>query len=49
MAKAGIGSSTWKVQPRGKKTSQGKTRSSIKMSSMNKGKKRSYKVYKGQG
>ena len=32
-----------------KKTSQGKNKSRIKMSSMNKHKKRSYKAYVGQG
>ena len=32
-----------------KKTSQGKNKSRIKMSSMNKHKKRSYKSYNGQG
>jgi len=46
--KAGIGASKWKPEPHKKKTAQGKTRSSIKLSSMNKAKKRSYKVYKGQ-
>ena len=34
---------------RPKKTSQGKNKSRIKMSSMNKSKKRSYKAYVGQG
>ena len=47
--KASIGASKWKPEPNSKKTSQGKTRSSIKLSSMNKGKKRSYKAYRGQG
>ncbi len=32
-----------------KKTTQGKNKSRIKMSSMNKAKKRSYKAYAGQG
>lgn len=32
-----------------KRTSQSKTRSSLKMSSMNKSKKRSHKIYRGQG
>jgi hypothetical protein len=32
-----------------KKTSQGKNKSRIKMSSMNKAKKRRYKAYAGQG
>ena len=34
---------------RPKKTSQGSNKSRIKMSSMNKHKKRSYKAYQGQG
>tara|TARA_A200000159_G_C7326915_1_gene341383 strand:- start:1648 stop:1797 length:150 start_codon:yes stop_codon:yes gene_type:complete len=34
---------------RGKKTSQGKKKRSIKFSSMNKSKKRSWKAYQGQG
>ncbi len=34
---------------RPKKTTQGKNKSRIKMSSMNKSKKRSYKAYNGQG
>ena len=43
-----LGSSVYeKGKP--KKTSQGKNRSRIKMSSMNKHKKRSYKAYVGQG
>jgi len=32
-----------------KKTSQGRNKSRIKLSSMNKSKKRSYKAYNGQG
>jgi hypothetical protein len=32
-----------------KKTSQGKSHRRVKMSSMNKAKKRSFKAYKGQG
>ena len=40
---------TWKPEPRRKKTSQGKTKSSLKMSSMNKSQKRSHKQYRGQG
>lgn len=40
---------TWKPEPVNKRTAQGKRKSSIKMSSMNKHKKRSYKPYKGQG
>lgn len=39
----------WKPEPKRKKTSQGTTKSSIKMSSMNKSKKRSHKHYRGQG
>jgi hypothetical protein len=39
----------WKPEPRRKKTSQGNTNSSIKISSMNKNKKRGYKAYRGQG
>ena len=40
---------TWKPEPVSKKTSQGGKKSSIKMSSMNKSKKRSYKPTRGQG
>ena len=40
---------TWKPEPYSKKTSQGKKRSSIKLSSMNKAKKRSFKPTRGQG
>lgn len=47
MAKA-LGTA-WKPEPRRKKTSQGTTTSSIKISSMNKSKKRGYKAYRGQG
>jgi hypothetical protein len=47
MAKA-LGTA-WKPEPKRKKTSQGVTSSSIKVSSMNKSKKRSYKQYRGQG
>ena len=39
----------WKPEPVHKKTAQGKRKSSIKMSSMNKHKKRSHKAYRGQG
>lgn len=39
----------WKPEPVHKKTAQGKRKSSIKMSSMNKHKKRSHKPYRGQG
>jgi hypothetical protein len=43
-----LGSSVYeKGKP--KKTSQGKNKSRIKMSSMNKHKKRSFKAYNGQG
>ena len=47
--KGGIGTNTWKPQPHKKKTSQGKTNSSIKYSSMNKSKKRQFKPNRGQG
>jgi len=40
---------TWKPEPLKKKTSQGNTKSQIKLSSMNKHKKRSYKPNRGQG
>ncbi len=43
-----MGSSIYE-RGRPKKTSQGKNKSRIKMSSMNKHKKRSYKPYVGQG
>ena len=39
----------WKPEPKHKHTSQGGESTSIKTSSMNKSKKRSYKPYKGQG
>ena len=48
MAKIASGQA-WKPEPRRKKTSQGGTKSSLKMSSMNKSKKRSHKNYRGQG
>jgi len=44
-----IGNTTWKPQPHRKKTSQGNSNSSVKLSSMNKSKKRSYKKNRGQG
>lgn len=47
--KSGIGNTSWKPEPKHKKTSQGKTKRSIKMSSMNKSNKRSFKNYRGQG
>ncbi len=37
------------TKPPKKKTSQGKSHSRIKKSSMNKAKKRSFKAYNGQG
>lgn len=43
------GGQVWKPDRNRKKTSQGGTKSSLKKSSMNKSKKRSYKNYKGQG
>jgi hypothetical protein len=46
---AKLPTTTWKPEPYKKKTSQGGTKSRIKMSSMNKSKKRSYKASKGQG
>lgn len=46
---AKIAGSVWKPAPLHKKTSQAKRKSSVKMSSMNKSKKRSYKAYQGQG
>lgn len=46
---AKLSGTTWKPAPLHKKTSQAKRTSSVKMSSMNKSKKRSYKSYRGQG
>jgi len=46
---AKLAGTAWKPEPKPKKTAQGKTKSRIKRSSMNKSKKRQYKVYKGQG
>tara|TARA_S200000501_G_scaffold173612_2_gene163495 strand:+ start:1621 stop:1764 length:144 start_codon:yes stop_codon:yes gene_type:complete len=40
---------TYKREPIKKKTSQGGNKAMIKLSSMNKNKKSSYKVYRGQG
>ena len=48
MAKVNMGS-VWKPQRRPKKTAQGGRKSSIKRSSMNKSKKRSFKPSRGQG
>jgi hypothetical protein len=47
MAKLATG--VWKPTPYKKKTSQGGTKSRVKLSSMNKAKKRSYKPSRGQG
>ena len=46
---AKLPTTTWKPEPYKKKTSQGGTKSRIKLSSMNKDKKRSYKASRGQG
>jgi len=47
---AKIGSSVaWKPERNHKKTSQARRSGSVKMSSMNKSKKRQHKQYKGQG
>ena len=48
MAKVNLGS-VWKPSSKPKNTSQGRTNSRIKFSSMNKSKKRSYKPNRGQG
>jgi hypothetical protein len=48
MAKGALGN-IWKPEKYKKKTSIGKTKTSIKLSSMNKDKKRSYKPSRGQG
>jgi hypothetical protein len=48
MSKVNMGSS-WKPEPLHKRTAQSKKVSSVKLSSMNKAKKRSYKPYRGQG
>lgn len=49
MAKAKVGASTYIHEPGFKKTSIGKTSSSVSKSGMNKHKRRSYKRYRGQG
>lgn len=46
--KTGIGA-IQRPEPINKKTSIGGNRAQIKTSSMNKGKRRSYKAYRGQG
>lgn len=46
---AKLAGTAWKPEPNPKKTSQGKTKSRIKLSSMNKSKKRQHKTYRGQG
>ena len=46
---AKIAGSVWKPEPLKKKTAQARRKSSVKLSSMNKDKKRNYKPYKGQG
>jgi hypothetical protein len=46
---AKVANTAWKPEPRLKHTSQGGKNSSIKLSSMNKSKKRSYKASRGQG
>ena len=46
---AGLHNTSGYTPGRPKKTSQGKNKSRIKLSSMNKSKKRSYKAYNGQG
>jgi hypothetical protein len=48
MAKVKMGS-VWKPEPVHKKTSQSTRKASVKMSSMNKSKKRSFKPNRGQG
>ena len=48
MAKVNTGA-IWKPEKNKKKTSIGGTKTSIKLSSMNKNKKRSYKASRGQG
>lgn len=48
MAKVKMGS-VWKPEPVSKGTSQSNKRSSVKLSSMNKHKKRSFKPSRGQG
>jgi len=46
---AKIANTAWRPESKHKHTSQGNRRSSIKLSSMNKSKKRSYKPNRGQG
>lgn len=46
---AKLSGTTWKPAPLHKKTAQAKRKASVKMSSMNKDKKRGYKAYRGQG
>ena len=46
---AGLHNTSGYTPGKPKKTSQGKNKSRIKLSSMNKSKKRSYKAYNGQG
>ena len=46
---AKVANNAWKPEPKHKHTSQGGSNASIKTSSMNKSKKRSYKPYRGQG
>lgn len=48
MAKVKMGS-VWKPEPINKKTSQSTRKASVKMSSMNKSKKRYFKTNRGQG
>ena len=48
MSKVKLGS-TWKPEPIHKRTSQANKKSSVKYSSMNKSKRRSYKPSRGQG
>ena len=46
---AKVANNAWKPEPKHKHTSQGGANASIKTSSMNKSKKRSYKPDRGQG
>ena len=46
---AKIAGSVWKPEPLKKNTAQARRKSSVKLSSMNKAKKRNYKAYRGQG
>ena len=45
---AKIAGSVWKPEPLKKKTAQARRKSSVKLSSINKDKKRNYKPYKGK-